>query len=531
MILRALKIGALLISIPLSLVILVGALGYMAVRWDFWPPQCGVLPIPQARRVCEFSKRDAAPEGKSAQYTFWVTVPSPLPVSGVQLVIEGGEPIAMKKDGGSGWRVVRELTTGQEIRYHYSAGRSVSDTRTLRITRVEREVYDAVTAWQGSTRSALSGALRPEVNMSDTWTINYNFNFFEDTRYEIADAFERVAQAGAKVVGITTFAELVGTRDAPIVRPIASQWKYMRDKAMSVSEMRQVAAQAHERGMAVVLHYNMQADYSTFFFKGFLNGAGSGATNYEAEAGKRIGREEKKSKEYLTQYFDQLESMLVAWARDAQSAGIDGIDITPRYRPPTLEGQEAYADERFTHIIMAVRGVFQGRVYVSDIGGFGGFSGDYIPDFIAAADGLYVMLLPGIHVSEGASLETMRAAFGAELDRLNARYPRLRGERIADAMLSSYRGMNSGTPLPEFYDYRDIEQAAYERDWVGQADAYEALLQAVGARPAWSGVQSVGYWWDDLMAPRDMSPRNDLAPSIREKPAEAVWKKWFGDQR
>src|SRR3989338_2427880 len=93
-----LKTIAWILGIPLFIVLVFGVLGFFAIRFNFWPPNCSVLPIPQAKRVCEFSKLDKAPAGKPAKFTFWVTVPYNTSISDkVFLAMEGKEPVQMER--------------------------------------------------------------------------------------------------------------------------------------------------------------------------------------------------------------------------------------------------------------------------------------------------------------------------------------------------------------------------------------------------------------------------------------------------
>ena len=62
--------------------------------------------------------------------------------------------------------------------------------------------------------------------------------------------------------------------------------------------------------------------------------------------------------------------------------------------------------------------------------------------------------------------------------------------------------------------------------WQHQADAYEALFQAAENREYIDGIQSFLYWWDDAMDPDTTMVRVSISPSPRNKPAEAVIRKW-----
>jgi len=78
-----------IVLIPVFGVLVFSILGFMAIRFDFWPPTCGAIPIKEARRVCEFSKLEKTPAGQPAKITFWVTIPYNAPADKLLLSIDG----------------------------------------------------------------------------------------------------------------------------------------------------------------------------------------------------------------------------------------------------------------------------------------------------------------------------------------------------------------------------------------------------------------------------------------------------------
>lgn len=516
-----------LAGIPLAIVLIFAAFGYAAIRWDFWPPDCRMLPIPQAKRVCEFSKLDKAPKGKPAELTFWVTTPANTPASAVFLAVEGKEPVAMRRAGATSFETDIEATTGDTLRYRYTRGGAgaTSGDKEFAVKSLKKTVYDFVSDWSDAPGGRLSATLAPIVEMYDTWSINYNMQFFEDTRRNLDSAMKRVAAMGGKEFGVYSFIDMSGDREnfmveeAPLMPGnIFGQVKHKsgRDASITEGEMKQIAKTAKKYGLKTIIYYNIGADY-TKYIKITANpfaARGSGGSAAETRAGADFGRYEPKTKEWLDRYFGQLKDVLVAWAGRMESSGIDAFDITPHYRPPTVAPLEEYADAKWREIIAAMRAVYHGKIYA-----------DGNPAYRDDVDGVYVST--GITVRPNATLAEMRDAWRSALRTIEARFAGYGKPVFVMVGTSSYEGALSGKPGMEFLDYVEVEAAGYERDWQGQADSYEAFFEALSEGFKFAGFGTRFLSWDDMMGPEYIPSRySDLASNIRGKPAEAVWKKW-----
>lgn len=511
----------------MSIVLIFALLGFLAIRFDFWPPDCRVLPIPQAKRVCEFSKLDKAPKGKPAELTFWVTVPSNTPASAVFLVIEGKEPITMRRASAASFEAEINATTGDTLRYRYMRGEggATSGDKEFAVKSFKKTTYDFVSDWSDASGKRLPVTLTPIVEMYDTWSINYNMQFFEDTRKNLDSAMARVKAMGGKEFGVYSFIDMSGNREsftveeAPLMPGnIFGQVKHKsgRDASITEREMKQIAKTAKKYGLKTTMYYNIGADY-TKYIKITANpfaARGSGGNVAEKRAGADYGRYEPKTKEWLDRYFGQLKGVLVEWAGRMESAGIDAFDITPHYRPPTAAPLEEYANAQWREIIAAMRVVYHGKIYA-----------DGNPAYRDDVDGLYVSA--GITVRPNATISEMRDAWRDELRSLEVKFVEYQKPVVLMVALSSFNGALSGEPGMEFLDYVEVEAAGYTRDWQGQADGYEAFFQALSEGTQFAGFGTRLMSWDDMMGPEYIPSRySDLASNIRNKPAEAVWKKW-----
>jgi len=526
------------LGIPLTILLIFVVFGFMAIRFNFWPPTCNVLPLMEARRVCEFSKIDKAPKGKEAKLTFWVTVPENTQFGDkIILAIDGKDLQTMDKMSETSWEKVVTAKTGDTLSYKYlrQSDQSTSDIKELKVKSLEKRVFDYVKKWNDmSAPKYFRENIVPLITTEDTWTINYNMNLFEDTRRNLDSTFARIASIGGKEVMVFSFIDFIGDdKESITLKETASPYKQWRDAAITSSEMKDIARIAKKYALKSIIAYNVGAEYSKYInvsllgrFTGGAAGGGSGGNAAEQKAGDDFGRDEPKTKEWLDSEFSQLQSILVRWAADAEKAGIYAIDITPEYRMPTSKPFYDYADAKFSEIIKAVRDVYHGKIYATNFNSYGGLRQNPRPKYIDDADVL-ILHLPLLNVREGASVAEMRTSWSIILDSIEADFADYKKPIYLVENVGSYSGANNGKGGMEWGDFTEVAQAGYKRDWQGQADAIEALFQAFAKRTRFTGIGTgAKFAWDDLMAPEYASPRNDLTSNIRNKPAEAIWKKW-----
>lgn len=518
------KTIAWLVGIPLFIVLIFAVLGFSAIRFNFWPPTCNAIPIKEARQVCEFSKLDKAPKGKPAKITFWVTIPYNTPATDkILLAINSHEPVEMERFNATSFQTEISAITGDVLKYRYlrNSDKSVSDNKEYVVKSFEKTFYDYITDWSDLKMPRISKDLFPGVETYDTWSINYNMQFFEDTRKNLDSTMARIKAMGGKEIGIYSFIDMAGDKENFTVTETASPYYHWRDAAITESEMKTIVKKAKAHGLKTLIFYNIGADYNKYYdvsplgrFTGGQAGSGIGGNAAEERAGADFGRYEPKTKEWLDRYFGQLQNVLVEWAKRAESAGIDAFNINPHYRPPTTAPLDEYADTKWREIIAVIREVYRGKVY-----------SDGNPAYRDVVDGLYVYTK--ITVRPNAAIAEMRDAWRKELRLIEAKFAGYDKSVFVMVALTSYDGALSGKPAMEFLDYVEVETAGYKRDWQGQADGYEAFFQALAEGFRFAGFGTRFLSWDDMMGPEYIPSRySDLASNIRNKPAEAVWKKW-----
>lgn len=433
------------------LVLLVGTLGYCAVRFNFWPPTCSILPIPQAKRVCEFSKLTESQKIATVEPDFTVNIPEK-----------------------------NELPS------------------------------------------------RKIVFMFDTWTINYNFNFFENTRWNIDSSFKRLEDLRANEVGVFTFIEVHGDKNDFSMQEVKTPYKYMRDSAITLSDMKNLVSAGKKHGLDVVIHYNVEADYTQGLDLNTLMSVGKGTGGNELHRKVAMGLgayDDMKSKEWVTKWMDELETSLLNIAKNAEKAGIYGLDITPHYLTPRFGPYEDLADARFKEIIKKIREIYHGKVFGTEDAKFGGFSG--VPKYIDDLDGLYISVPAITNLPKSASVSAIKIEQAKNLEELLQYVNNYKRDLFIMLSQASFDKSISGTPFFEFNDYANAKKQSYKADYQLQARVYEAYFENINGNKKFSGVGINNYWWDDMMDPKYADPLISMSFSIRNKPAEIITKNWW----
>ena len=241
---KFLKILSFILIGIILLILLIGTLGYCAVRFNFWPPNCAILPIPQAKRVCEFSKLSESQKTATIKPDFKLNIPEKTDLPQRKIVF-----------------------------------------------------------------------------MYDTWTINYNFNFFENTRWNIDSSFKRLEDLGANEVGVFTFLEVHGDKNNFSINEVKTPYKYMRDSAITLADMKNLVSAGKNHGLDVVIHYNVEADYTQGLDLNTLMsvGKGTGGNDLHRKVAMGLGAyDDVKSKEWVTKWMDGLETSLLNIAKTAR---------------------------------------------------------------------------------------------------------------------------------------------------------------------------------------------------------------------
>ncbi|MDW8326856.1 MAG: hypothetical protein RMK99_09845 [Anaerolineales bacterium] len=271
-------------------------------------------------------------------------------------------------------------------------------------------------------------------------------------------------------------------------------------------EVRALAEQAREAGLAVVLH-PVTCAYTPYGPCDYFNGYTPDALWYEAY-----------ERHMLTQ-----ASLAAAIAADTLVIG--DYKLQPTF--PGEPGAPPDAEARWRRLIARVRERYGGRL------AFELLLGDDIwpnpPPFLDSVNFIRVHWWASLAGNSTASLTEMTAAAGNLMDaRLKPLKDRFPGKFLhlsvayysADGTATQCLRRPDGSCHP-FTDFNPEapDVGAYGLDLGEQANAYYAVLSAAYERPWINGVATFGY--NPLVSLRDKSL------SVRGKPAEAVLAAWY----
>lgn len=384
------------------------------------------------------------------------------------------------------------------------------------------------TKYQGENLPGIT----PVINMMDTWGKNYNFLMFENTRNNIDSSFVRVAGLGAKEVYVNDFHRAVygksagfASLDYKIEDDIFSN--DFRDEAMTKEDLRKLAQSAHANNIKLGIKHNMSfVDIGKYLTKG--GNIGSSVSQDFSDFNK------EHSEEWIRDFFAKWQARMVEKAKIYKEAGVDIMSLTPTWMGPTFTGHEELADTLWRDLVAAVKQEFPGKIHiiVDRYGFFEGRNGNedwekY--DYYKLADIVefdFYNLPENYTAKDPNNIDDLKKSFSSYLNKLDER-AKQKGVKLS-IMFSpfSYKNSINEQKLVEYLDFVNEDVKKLESDWPAQAAVYQAFLQELNGRKNIERVISAGFWWDDAMDP-SVKPRISLAPSIRNKNAEDVFKKWF----
>jgi len=478
---------------------------------------------------------DTIETGTPTKATLWVTVPYNTPQQDMlMLALNGQAPIEMSQVGELSWETTIDVKGGDTLDYKYLRGSETafSPQHSVKITVEEQSIYDAVTGWSDIPfKPQLPDDFIISIGMFDTWGRNYNFNMFESTRNHIGESFDRVKQTGVEEVYVTEFLQVFYDED--IAYSITSTAYRiddaifeddLRDEALTEDDMKTLAREAHSGGLRIGAEVNIIASDI---------GKLIGSADISAETAKSWEDFAKpKTKEWVEDFFNKWEDILLNRAQMLNDAGFDKLTILGHGWIYNFNPHEEYANGRWKDIIEKLRETFKGTLDV--IVDRWGFIGEPVADdwekydFYREVDTVYysiVSILPKYAPARNMDFAEMKEKLNAYLDNLES-VAEKQGIKVSlYAVISSMEDaiLTGGV---EISDILNPAIQAAKPDWQHQADAYEALFQAAENRAFISGIQSFHYWWDDAMDPDTTMVRISISPSPRNKPAEAVIRKW-----
>jgi len=521
----AVKIVVILFALVLAAIFGMAATGFCppAGPWP-QPPWCGST---------------GSATGVPATVAVYVSVPPDNSGNPVLFAREGYAPNPMTPAGSDGWTTTLPAKTGETLSYRYSSGgKDSTGTYSAQVGMPDSRLNDGVWGWQGMPFSPkFANGFSVGLFMSDTWGKNYNMAMFEDTRTNTASSFAAAAKTGASQVYVTDFQRAVfDNASADWVTDTGYHYEGdifandMRDEVMTQEDMNRLAATAHAHGMKIGWKTSVHfVDIGKYIASG-ISGNIAGDTAKDWDRWSKTPRTSAWTRDYFTKY----RAMLLEKAAMLNAAGFDEMIITPGWNTPNFHPCEKEADDLWKSTINDVKATFRGKVgVVLDTYGFmDGKNGDedwtqY--DYYTAADTCYYFLYtipPRYVTSQDTDQPTLTREFSAYLDTLeqNAKAKNI-SIRLVPGIFSYKGGVIANRFDIDPLDINNPAVRAAQPDWIGQADAYDALFTAAKGREHISGIMPNGYAWDDSMDPA-VPAKISIGIQYRTKPAEGVITKW-----
>lgn len=510
-----------IITAVIIFVLIIGGVVSMFM-FDLCPPQ-GPWPMPP---WCEKIVR----AGKDTTVTFWLTLPYDLEVEKVELQLERQKPREMKRVGELSYELEIDTKTREKINYTYLLDDQITDDYQIEIERMDQKVNDYV----NNVGDYIFEPNLPEDQiysafMMDTWGANYNFNMFENTRKHINSAFTRVAETGATEVIVTDMAQTYfNNKDNDYVHN-STDYEIrgaifgddMRDEAMTDDDIEKLGKAAKEKGLVLAAEVGVSFRNIGKYFK-TLDVKGG-----EAEFWNEFGK--AKTEEWINDFFDKWQAYLIARAGKMVKAGFDTVYVTPRAYV-NFYPYESLANTRWKTLISEVQktGIRVGA-FLNTNWLYNDWQEDWSKyDYYTLADKILYhidSIDERYNPTSGMSILQMKNKFELYLKDVKTKAKNsgievgviFAAPSYKDAILEGYL---------EFNDILDEYMMNKEIDWQHQADAYEAFFQAAEGEDWIKEIDTFGYWWDDAMDPKTANNRISITQTTRNKPAEAVFKKW-----
>jgi hypothetical protein len=384
------------------------------------------------------------------------------------------------------------------------------------------------TEYEAETLSQIKG-----VQMSDTWGRNYNFMMEGVTWNNIENSFERLEGLGIEEIYVHDMhqVEYEGNQnfkstDYKIVG--GTFWDDLRDEEISQKHLDDLAKEAHKRDMKIAYANNLS----------FVNiGKYVKSDNIADEVGKDTFEfNEVHTEEWVTYFFQEWEKRMLLKASQLNKAGFDIMSVTPTWMGPTFRQNEELANELWISLIKTIKEHFNGDVHV--IIPFNGFAYEEptnpdientkFYDYYKEADIVQINIF-GLHEkyhAKDVTIEEMKKAYDSFLNEVEERAKEKEVKFSIKFSAFSFEEAINFNEFIEFHDIRDPKVLSINPDYNHQADQYQAFFQSIKGREHIERVIVGGYWWDDAMDP-DVKVRISLSPSPRNKPAEAIIRKWF----
>lgn len=477
------------------------------------------------QREGESSQQNATLPGKvfgdgEVLITFEVKVPEWTPkedriyirIDGFYYGQNGGVP--MEEKGADVWRVLFKAPANQELRYKYNRNNfgfatdeefnpdSKKARRIVEVGNQPKTVNDEVNKWRWLSErppQADISTFEPDdlPEREEPFTIGmFLLDFFNEGFTDfIPSTLDRIKERGFEYVGIA-YSPSVFTSSNPLT------FSHQPINTYSEEQLDFFIKESRKRGLKILLAAGIETDPR------------DPSKFDEIEAGFR----RRQSDDWYIQLAREWNDTMVRTAELAEKYNIE--IFTPSNQWPfwgdKTEDQKKMLNTLINDAYRKIRKVYSGKIS-SDY-----YAEDEFFDYYKQMDWIGDKWWWKIADDKKTSLEEMKTEAERVIDEIYREIYNKYDKPIFLQQLAyaSYDGAAGalqisieGPDIAEWFPYNPD----YPADFQEQADAYEAVFQAIHDEPIFVGVFSFSYtYWDSY----------DKSTGIRSKPAEDVWVKW-----
>ena len=424
------------------------------------------------------------------------------------LVTEGGLSVPLLRLSDAvliGWLELPEVPSRLEVRV-LQDGLPATDWAVIEI----ENTYQAVTVGIKDAR-ALPSAFVQAAGLNDLWGY-YIYGVDGEYVSHLRDFFEptctRLADAGFEDVYVTSFIQWLEILPEPRMRLSPPSGI----GGISEADMALLADIAHGHGLRLHIMYNAVTD--------------SQDDAYLSEG--------DKSSSWVMQLFETYGLIMLDEAVKADVCGVDSIVLNWQDAWVDCAPQTSLWDELWSQLASSIRQVFGGAIEFNVANAQDMRDARRLSKTAKAVDSFLISQWGGViqwrirqHASDSAN--TLAAAEDALRNWLQdvARFK----QTMQAPVVLEVDFLSTDTYIRHGWCDAVMDRCgSAQPDFAAQAQLYEILLQLAVQTGALDGIVSYKYHWDDPFGPDLPFPalsRMDLSDSIRNKPAEAVIKRWF----
>jgi len=421
----------------------------------------------------------------------------------------GGVP--MEEKAPHIWTVAFMAPANQALRYKYNRNNfgfatdeefspdSEDARREIHVGTEPRLIQDEVKKWRWLSEEppkANISSFRPDrlPERAEPFIIGVSLlDYYQDTFDDfVASTLDRIKEKGFNYVGIS-YTPSYFTSSEPLT------FSHEPINTWSEEQLDLVFSEARKRGLKIMLAAGIETDPRNFD---------------EIEAGLRT----RHSDDWYIQLVHEWKASMVRTAETAEKHGVEILVISnqwPFWGDPT-DDQKRMLNSLVNDAIQSVRNAYSGKIS-SDY-----YAEDEFFDYYKQLDWVGDKWWWALTDKKEASIEEMKIRAENIIDeRYEPIYEKYHKpiflQQLAYSAYDGAAGASQiGTEGPEV-----AEWFPYNPDWPAdfqeQADAYEAVFQAIYDEPIFAGAFAFSYsYWDSY----------DKSAGIRSKPSEDVWIKW-----